>query len=182
MSTCFEAQHSRAFGCSLHFRFIKERPSGIVVSTFIVSPCSWKITLVSCWWILKGLSLTLCNLFSLCCFRSKIYLPSLFISGVSNSLERVGEGPSMSWYFALIYVKVGHLHIKWYSSSISMWHNLHSLSSLGTLLARPFSISSWWDDILSCPMATLSAFDKNVSRYFGRVIKPNLEKCKKCSL
>ena len=30
------------------------------------------------------------------CFSSKIYLPNFFISIVSNSLGRVGEGPSMS--------------------------------------------------------------------------------------
>ena len=39
--------------------------------------------------ILERLWLAFCNIFSLCCFSSKIYLPSVFISGVSNSLERI---------------------------------------------------------------------------------------------
>ena len=57
-----------------------------------------------------------------------------------------------------------------------MWHNLDILSCLGTPLGRPFSIWSWWDDTLSCPIATLDAFGKNVSRYFGCIKKPNLKK------
>ena len=162
-----------------------ERPSGASVSTFIVSPCAWKFSLVTCWWILERLLLTFCSLFSLCCFSSKIYLPNFFISRVSNSLERVGEGLP-SYYVGLerrdCALSLIVCFIKWCSSSISMWHNLHILSSLRTPVVWSFSISSWWYDILTSPMATLSAFGKKVSRYFGRVINPNLEKCMRCSL
>ena len=80
----------------------RKRPSGAGVSTFVVSPCPWKTSFVTCWWILETLLSTFCSLFSLCCFSSRIYLPNFFISRVSKSLGRVGEEPSMSRYFSLI--------------------------------------------------------------------------------
>ena len=153
----FEAQHSRAFGSSLVFCFIKEE-------------AKWCFSFVTCWWILETLLSTFCSISSLYCFSSKIYLYLISLYLEYMILGRVGEGPSMSRYFALISAEVGYFHVKWYSSSISTWHNPHILSSLKTLLVRPFSISSWWDSLLSCPMTTLTAFGRNASRYFGRVI------------
>ena len=159
----FEVQYMRALGCSSVFSFDKGETDWCKRVHVHRPPYPWKVLVVTCWWILKSWWLPFCRLFYLCHFSSKIYIPSVFIFEVSNSYERVlvclGIFPlSRCKLDICIYSDTHPL------SQCAIIKILHILSSLWTPLARPFSISSWWYNSLSCLMATISAFGKNVSR------------------
>ena len=99
MSSCFEAGQPRAFGCSLVLYFSHGEAEWCKCVHIHRLPLSLKNFIGYMLGNVRKVLLIFCSLFSLHCFSSKIYLPYFFISSVSNSLERVGEGPSISWYF-----------------------------------------------------------------------------------
>ena len=78
-----------------------EKSSGTCVLTFIIPSYPWKNSMV-----IIMVMVNICSLLSLCCFCSKIYLPSVYISHASNNWTFPGYTNLVPIFMRCLYFQV----------------------------------------------------------------------------